>query len=46
MIKGNRFKYVASFQIASVGLQLKVLGSTGKHVFVIRLIVVMLMTGK
>ena len=45
VIEDNRFKYVASFKTASVRLQLKVLGSTGKHVFVIRLIVVMLMTG-
>ena len=43
-MEDDSFKYVASFQIASVGLQLKVLGSTGKSVFVIRLIVVMLMT--
>ena len=46
MIEDDSFKYVESFQIASMGEQLKVLGSTGESVFVIHLIVVMLITGK
>ena len=45
MIEDDSFKYVESFQIASVEKQLKVLGSTGKSVFVIHLIAVMLITG-
>ena len=44
-MQDDSFKYVDSLQFASMGQQLKVLGSTGKSVFVIHLIAVMLMTG-
>ena len=45
MIEDDSFKTVDSFQFASMGKQLKVLGSTSKSAFIVHLILVMLMTG-